>query len=437
MFRGDAAYLGESGRSVIARPPSTRIATFAVASTIKAAGTGFYYPFSLLFFAEVLDMSYARIGAVLTVASLVALPLLPFIGRIVDRSGGRAALLTSLVIRAATFVVVILWPGIAVFVVVAVLNALAARVDAVATQILCIELPSDEDEFPRWLAVYRSTFNLGFGIGTLAAGLLVSINRNIIGDIGFVVAAGFLAAAAMYTTLKPVRSRTPEESKHGPTDESEKPVLRRRPMDARYIVLTVVSSITSAAGLFLESLLAPYLLAHTSAPAWLAGVLIAVNTALLALLFVPLEGAISRRRQIRALRLSCLLILLGLVSLPLVGTGDAVPTWITAVVLAIGIIVYSAGELVSTQVLGVLLTALPEPARRGSALSFGQLVGGAVAAVVPWVTGLILDSNSLWLWVAVLLPALASILATFLRTIRHSLDKPVGEIVRAGARSVT
>lgn len=411
--------------------------TFAVASTLKAAGTGFYYPFSLLFFSEVLDTSYATIGAVLTVASLVVLPLLPFIGRIIDRSGGRMALLTSLVVRAATFVVVILWPSIAVFVLAAVLNALAARVDAVATQILCIELPAGANEFPRWLAVYRSTFNIGFGIGTLAAGLLVSIDRNVIGDIGFVVAAGFLAAAAMYATLKPLRSRVHDEPAQDPSHETQKPASRRRPMDGRYVVLTFVSSIASAAGLFIESLLAPYLLTHTSAPAWLAGALIALNTALLGLLFVPLEGSIGRRRQIRALRLSCILILVGLVSLPLVSIADAVPTWTTAAILAIGMIVYSAGELVSTQVLGVLLTALPEPARRGSALSFAQLVGGAVAAVVPWVTGLILDSNSPWLWGAVLLPVLASILATFLRAIRRSLDKPVGQIVRTDAPVVT
>jgi MFS family permease len=422
---------------VTARSLSPGLMAFAVASTIKAAGTGFYYPFSLLFFTEVLNTSYATIGAVLTVSNFVALPLLPFIGRIVDRSGGKTALISSLVVRAAGFVVVIVWPSISMFVLVAVLNALAARVDAVATQLLCIELPRDEGDFPRWLAMFRSTFNLGFGIGTLAAGLLVSIDRNVIGGIGFVVAAGFLVAAGIYLTLTPARRPAHEAPPGRLSGEPESLPARRRPMDGRYVLLTVVSSIASAAGLLLESLLAPYLLAHTSAPAWLAGVLIALNTALLALLFVPLEGTISRRRQVRALRLSCILILVGLVALPAVGTTHVVPPWAAAVVLAVGILVYSAGELVSTQVLGVLLTALPEPSRRGSALSFGQLVGGVVAAGVPWVSGLILDSNSPWLWVAVLAPVLASILVTFLRGIRQSLDKPVSEIVRTNVSAST
>lgn len=410
---------------------SPRLATFAVAGTIKAAGTGFYYPFSLLFFASVLDTTYSEIGAVLTIAGLVALPLLPAVGRIVDRSGGRAALVTSLLLRAATFVLVVVVPNFAVFVVVAVINALAARVDAVATQLLCAELPDEEATFPRWLAVYRSTFNLGFGIGTIAAGLLLSVDRAVVGDIGFVVAAGFTVAAGMYVFLRPARRTRPEPASRAASEHAETP---RRSLDGRYVVLTVVSSIVSAAGLFIESALAPYLLAHTSAPAWLAGALIAMNTVLLATLFVPLEAVISRRRQIRMLRLSCVLIVLGLVVLPVVGTSAALPVWLVVAVLTLGIVVYSAGELVSTQVLGVLLTTLPAPSRRGSALSFGQLVGGAVAAAVPWTVGLVLDANALWLWFLVLAPIVASVATTYTTILRRPLDKPVDEIIATPER---
>lgn len=411
--------------------PSPRLATFAVAGTIKAAGTGFYYPFSLLFFATVLDTTYSEIGAVLTIAGLVALPLLPAVGRVVDRTGGRVALVTSLLLRAATFVVLVVAPSFAVFIGVAVINALAARVDAVATQLLCAELPEDGGAFPRWLAVYRSTFNLGFGLGTIAAGLLLSVDRGVVGNIGFVVAAGFSVAAVMYAFLRPVRD-APDPA---PSSEGDPPEGSRRTLDRRYVVLTVVSSVTSAAGLFIESATAPYLLAHTSAPAWLAGVLIALNTVLLATLFVPMEAAISRRRQIRMLRLSCVLIVLGFVALPTVGTGAALPVWVVVTILVLGFIVYSAGELVSTQVLGVLLTALPAPARRGSALSFGQLVSGAVAAVVPWAVGLVLDANTIALWTVVLVPMIATIAVTYVQTLRTTLDEPVDLIIAPPRRA--
>ncbi|WP_412872225.1 MFS transporter [Curtobacterium flaccumfaciens] len=404
---------------------------FFTASTIKAAGTGFYYPFSLLFFAAVLDTSYAQVGAVLTVSNFLALPLLPLVGRLVDYAGGKISLIATLLVRSSTFILVIAWPSVGTFVVVAVLNAVATRADAVAMPILCVELFSRERMVPRWLAVHRATFNLGFGIGTIAAGTLVSLNAGTVGKIGFIVAAAFTISAGLFAPLKTSRQTTTSEpwsSKPLPSIKSTRRGFMRG-VDLRYGLLTVVSSVAAATGLFLESLLAPYLLAHTPAPAWLAGVLLALNTALLALLFVPLEGIIGRRRQIRALRLSLILVIGGLASVPIVGVGGPA-VWVAVVVLSFGIIVYSFGELISTQVLGVLLATLPEPEHRGSALSFGQLVGGAVAALVPWLTGLVLDTNSGWLWVAVLVPMMLAVAITSAPALRTRLDVPVADVVR-------
>lgn len=409
------------------------LARFFTASTIKAAGTGFYYPFSLLFFAAALDASYAQVGAVLTVSNFLALPLLPLVGRLVDRTGGKTSLIAALLVRASTFVVVIVWPSMGTFVVVAVVNAVATRADAVAMPILCMELASHEQVVPRWLAVHRATFNLGFGVGTLAAGVLVSLNPGTVSKMGFVVAAVFAIAAGLFAQLKPAHQAKKIEQDHPSAPARSGRPARRGVMsgiDLRYALLTVVSSIAAATGLFVESLLAPYLLAHTPAPAWLAGVLLALNTALLALLFIPLEGAISRRRQIRALRISLILVIAGVASVPF-ASADGHAVWVAVAALSVGIIIYSLGELISTQVLGVLLATLPAPAHRGSALSFGQLVGGAVAAVVPWLTGLVLDTNSAWLWAGVLIPIVLAVAVTYVPVMRRRLDAPVADVVRA------
>lgn len=432
MHGGDAADMGQDGWRMSRNSlPMVGLASFFTASTIKAAGTGFYYPFSLLFFSAALDASYAQIGAVLTMSNFLALPLLPLVGRLVDRTGGKTSLIAALLVRSSTFVLVIVWPSMGTFVVVAVLNAVATRADAVAIPILCMELSSHEQVVPRWLAVHRATFNLGFGAGTLAAGVLVSLNPGTVGKMGFIVAAVFAIAAGLFAPLKPAHQATKSERDSSTPARSGSPAQRRvmRGIDLRYALLTVVSSIAAATGLFVESLLAPLLLAHTPAPAWLAGVLLALNTALLALLFVPLEGAISRRRQIRALRFSLILVIAGLASVPFVSVGGHA-VWVVVAALSIGITIYSFGELISTQVLGVLLATLPEPEHRGSALSFSQLVGGAVAAVVPWLTGLVLDTNSAWLWVAVLVPMVLAVAATYAPVVRRRLDAPVADVVR-------
>lgn len=116
--------------------------------------------------------------------------------------------------------------------------------------------------------------------------------------------------------------------------------------------------------------------------------------------------------------------------MPFVSVGGYA-VWVVVAALSIGIIICSLGELISIQVLGVLLATLPEPDHRGSALSFGQLVGGAVAAVVPWLTGLVLDTNSAWLWVGVLVSIVLAVAVTSMPVMRHRLDAPVADVVRA------
>jgi hypothetical protein len=66
---------------------------FGAAGLLNAIGTGFYYPFALLFFADALDIGITAVGTILTVTTLASLPLLPLAGEAIDRWSGQRVLL--------------------------------------------------------------------------------------------------------------------------------------------------------------------------------------------------------------------------------------------------------------------------------------------------------------------------------------------------------
>lgn len=58
---------------------------FLVALLVDALGTGFFTPISLLYFHVVAGLPLPAIGVVLTVATILTLPLTPLTGVLVDR----------------------------------------------------------------------------------------------------------------------------------------------------------------------------------------------------------------------------------------------------------------------------------------------------------------------------------------------------------------
>lgn len=85
-------------------PRGPGVLRFAVAGFCNALSTGFFYPFSLLFYVSLSGEELRTVGTVLTVTALAALPSLLLVGRIVDRVGPRPVLIASLVVRAGCFV---------------------------------------------------------------------------------------------------------------------------------------------------------------------------------------------------------------------------------------------------------------------------------------------------------------------------------------------
>jgi len=70
---------------------------------VDSLGSGMYIPFSLVFFHHITGLSFAVVGAVLTVVGLVGMTALPLAGSAVDRYGARRVQLVLYGVRGTGF----------------------------------------------------------------------------------------------------------------------------------------------------------------------------------------------------------------------------------------------------------------------------------------------------------------------------------------------
>ncbi|MGC5363877.1 MFS transporter [Streptomyces sp. DT24] len=361
---------------------------FGAACFVNAVGTGAYYPFALLFFQARLGFSLSRIGAGLTIAALIALPALPLVGRLIDRFGPKWVLLAAALMRAAAFGLYLFAGDFWEFVALSVVVALSLRTEQTASPVLASALAGERQQ-GRWLALSRSMFNAGFGCGAMLAGLAASGRAADLAVVGAANAVCIALATVLYLPLAGGRSASaPARDDRGAL--AEKPWRHGR---FRAVV-------AAGAGLWMiavavESAMPVYVMRRLDTGPWVIGVLFAMNTALLALCQVPVAHRLERHRP-RALVAVGAVLHIGLLGALGMAGGFGPGTQVG--LLLFGMALYTLGELISSQSLLVLLTAIAPEHRRGSFLAFNQMFVGLANAVTPLMVTLFLDHSATGLW---------------------------------------
>ncbi|WP_405889924.1 MFS transporter [Streptomyces sp. NBC_00133] len=369
-----------------ALPKGRSVPWFAGATFANSLGMGIYYPFSLLFFQSVLDTSLTRIGLALTPSALLVLPLLPYVGRLIDRIGPRRVLFASTAVRAAAFAGYLWVDSFALFAVLSVLVALSMRAEQTATPVLATVLAGDEPP-GRWMALSRALFNAGFGLGALAVGLTASASPEILQRVGIANALCIALACLLYLRL-------PRSGTSAPQGRAA--LGKARPWRSRPFCLTVVAG----AGLWIvavsvETALPVHLLRGVGAPPWMAGVLFTLNTVLLAVFQVPVAHRTERVRPQTLVAVGAVLHIALLAALAV--AGHFAPGALTAL-LVTAMALYSLGELLASQAVLTLLTALAPVGQRGAYLAFNQMFIGLANALTPLLVTSTLDRGPGTLW---------------------------------------
>ncbi|MEX0172100.1 MFS transporter [Streptomyces sp. LMG1-1-1.1] len=367
-------------------PRGEGVGWFGTAALVNAIGTGFFYPYQLLFFIAVTDLSLTTVGAGLTVATLIALPAVFMVGRLVDRWGPRTVLIVAALVRASVFVGYLFVHHIVAFVALAVVAAVAQRAEQISMPVLAAGLAPGE-EVGRWLALTRVSFNLGMGLGGLLAGLVFVGAGD---DSGFVAmgllnAASFALAALLYLPLAAVRPSS-----------SRKTAGAGRPWrDAAFLRVAVANFVLITVIVATEVGLPVYLIDELRTPTWTVGLVFAVNTVLMVLFQLPVTGRVEGRAPLRVIALggalhSALLIVLGLAGV--LSFAALLP------LLVLGVTIYTLGEILATQALSVLLVKLAPERELGVYQAFNQVLVGLSLAVVPLLVAFLLTHAPAGLW---------------------------------------
>lgn len=259
--------------------PARRVVKVAVflVLMIDSLTSGLFIPLSLLYLVARSGASLAHVGILLTLAGIVALPLPLWIGRLVDRLGARSMVMVAQALQAAGFVGYVLVSNLPAVFVAATIASLGRAVFWSSVYTLVSGL-SEEDPDPRarerWFAATGSLRAAGYGIGVLVAGVALSVNSVRLYQ--SVIAANtvlLIIAAALLATF------VPNKTAPALSDFDQSRGYRTLWADRPYLRLIALNTMFALCNVLLGIGYAPFIAHSLPGITWVVGPLLAMNTA--------------------------------------------------------------------------------------------------------------------------------------------------------------
>jgi MFS family permease len=329
---------------------------------VNKLGT-FIFPYLSLVLMRDFGLSATRTGLLLTSHGLGAIISVLAGGVLTDRLGRRRTLLLSMFGGGVLAVAMGFAPSLAWFVPLLIaFGFLADLYRPAASALISDLLPSTERALG--FAALRTAVNLGFAFGVVLGGVLADLDWRLlfVGD-GITTLACAVVLAAGIPETRPVRASAAAET----PDAS--------PWRDRIFLVTVLSSTGFCLVFF--SFLTVLPLAVTvwaGYPAWVYGLLMAMNGTLIGLLEISATHALRGFRRLRVAALGVVLAALGF------GLTGVVPHW--SWFLLTGLL-WTAGEIFYAPQQIAFVADWSPPASRGRYLSLYQASWTAGAALNP------------------------------------------------------
>jgi MFS family permease len=366
-------------------------ARYMLGMMVDSLGNGIYLPLSLLYFHRVTGLPLVQVGALLTTASVIGLIANPFGGALMDRYGAKAVMLGTYAVRAVGFGAYALVDNKVEVLAAATLVAFGDRVSAASGQGLVAEIVRGRAR-DKLIAAQRGLRNAGLGAGgliasvTVAAGTLGAYQAIVLAD-----AASFVLAAVLVAGIPTEYSGTAAR-KARPSRGSYREVFKDRP----FTLLTCVNLPTALGYKVLSVVLPLYLTQRLGLSASWVGVTYAVNTALIALLQIPVTHLLGNTRRTRATALGGAVFALSFVVYAASGALHGETAALGG--LFTGTVLFSFGELLHGATSTALVASAAPEAQRGRYLSFYQFSWAIPTALAPVVLTALLSASPLVLW---------------------------------------
>ena len=362
---------------------------FVVATFIDFLGTGLFLPFSLLYFTRAVGLPLPTVGLALSIATIITIPMVPVTGMLVDHFGAKRVVLTSQILQGAGFLGYLVVHNAAMLVGMALLVAVGQSLFWSAYFTLVAQIAA-QNERDRWYGLAAATRNIGLGVGGLLAGVLVGAN-GIVGYHLVVVANGlsfFLAAGLL---LLGVRVTAPQRS-----DREQKPSYRLVLRDRPFLLLVAANVIFALCSTLLTIGVPIYVAVALRAPLWVIGALMALSTALIAVLQTVVVRLLEPYRRTRAFVLTGFLwcIWCGLLALALV-----IPPALLLPFLFVVTCVYALAELIHDPTSNALAAEIGPDTLRGRYLALFQLSWSIASILAPGLFTLLFTVSPVLPWV--------------------------------------
>ena len=362
--------------------------SFVVATFIDFLGTGLFLPFSLLYFTRAVGLPLPAVGLALSIAMTMTLPLVPVTGLIVDRFGTKRVVLLAQFLQGAGFLGYLVVRNIPMLLGMALLTAIGQRLfwSTYFTLLAEIAAPHERD---RWYGLGAATRNAGLGLGSLLAGVVVGANAIlgyhlvVIADaLSFFLAAGLLLFGVRASILQ--RSASPQRSGY-------RLILR----DRAFLVLVAANVIFALCSLMLGIGVPVYVAGALRAPLWVIGAIMALSTALIAILQTVVVRLLEPYRRTRVLILTGWLwgAWCGLLAL-----AQLVPRAFLISFLLIVTCVYALAELIHDPTSNTLAAEVGEACQRGRYLALFQLSWSLAGIIAPGLFALLYTLHPVLPW---------------------------------------
>lgn len=308
----------------------------AAVFTVNSLGNGMYLPVALLFLTKAGNWSAARVGLAFTAASLTVVLTSLVTGHLSDRRSPRqiaAVLLACEGIVTAGLCALVWTHSYPLLLFLLAVDAAANYGGRPAWGVVIARVGGDDRVTLR--AHLRALANVATALGAVLAGAAEQAGTTALySALVLANAASFFAAAALLLCLPSYRPVSRQASG------------RRRfsaVKDRRFVAVSCLNVPLNWQYGALSVILPLWILERTSAPRWVAGGALALNTVMVALLQVRSSAIVAKQNGVpRALRLAGLMFLASSAGFALTGH---VPEYWALLVILIAVVFHTLGEL--------------------------------------------------------------------------------------------
>ncbi len=178
---------------------------YLVATLVNMIGNGMLFGFMFIYFTDVLRLSSAWAGGLMTLVAVVGLATASVGGWLADRIGAKQALLVSFVFASGVYALYALVDSLLTAFVVTALGGLAQGLMGPAQNAFASVLVTPEQR-PLISSWVRIALNIGAAIGIAGAGFFLDTDRPVTFDVMFLGnSASFLGYAVIALFLHPMR----------------------------------------------------------------------------------------------------------------------------------------------------------------------------------------------------------------------------------------